>query len=189
MNSSQFGFFATREDLGKVMSIVERKYPVKYVAMGLFDSPHAPYFESFADIPNVGYTESPGAPTSDHHYMLVPIGLDIHAREVPQRKGDRKFAVNMLGNDESVELSPGGIYTGAPDVLVLGRAATFVPNSFSTSVFNYLFQNVKLQFRKVGWIYIGDDANEKLEHGWRLVRDSRLPESEDLLIPDERHPL
>jgi hypothetical protein len=182
MSSLQFSFFATRADMLAVAGPLEEHFALKYVELGLFEKPSIPQFNRLSEIPGVGFTRSPGAPTIDAHYLLVPLDSEVQPRSVPQRKGGVLWSVDMQGNPESIEVSPGGIYLESPKILVLGRCATLGSTVFSREVYGFLLSQVKHSYRRNGWVYVGPEAASNCRHGWRLVRDSRLPESHDLVL-------
>ena len=182
MKSKQINFFATKNDLTPLAENIESAFELQYVEMGLFDESRIGKYTSFSAIPGVGLTKCHSSPTKDHRYMVVPRELAITVREVPLRKGGMKYAIDPMLNGSCVELSPGGIFVGKENVLILGRCGVVSSDDFSNRLYRKISLAIKRDFRKIGWVFVGKEAEEKLRIGWRLVRDEKLPRDMDLAL-------
>ena len=180
MKSKQIPLFATKTDLIEVLKEVESIYNIKYVEMGLFDSSQVREHERLSLIPSIGFTKFGAWISLEHRYMVVQKNEKIIVRTVPQRKVGAKYAVDPMQNPESVELSTGGIFLEKENILVGGRIATASDDSFSTEIYKALSSKIRKHFKKIGTVYIGKEAEEKLQDGWRLVTNEKSPKEYDL---------
>ena len=80
MNVKQLSFFATKNDLIQLTEKLESILTIKYVEMGIFDEYRVNAYDSLRNIPNIGFTNSLGSPTTDHRYMIVL--LEKRRREI-----------------------------------------------------------------------------------------------------------
>lgn len=74
-------------------------------------------------MPNIGFTIY-GDWNRIDNYLVVKKDILINIREVPQRTGEIKFAIDQMINPNSIELKLGGIYREKDTVIVAGRIAT-----------------------------------------------------------------
>jgi hypothetical protein len=49
-----YNFFATAEDIQKVLMAVEASHKLQYILCGMFDSPDQPIFYRFSSLPGLG---------------------------------------------------------------------------------------------------------------------------------------
>lgn len=136
MNGKQIMFFCTDDDLKPVIENLENEYAIKYIKMGLFDEKENTAYLSFESIPHFGYPKV-GDWIQDDAYMLSPKDTEITIREVAQRKGGIKYAIDPLANQTSICLQSGGIVSDS--VLLAGKCGTTFLNEFSLDIFQRFF--------------------------------------------------
>ena len=63
-----------------------------------------------------------------------------------------------------------------------GSCGTSFLNDFSLQVFKDFSTRMIKSFKKIGTFYVGKEAEEKLEKGWRLVTNEKSPKEYDLVL-------
>jgi len=182
MRGKRIMFFSLLEDLEPVLRNVEQAYPIKYYKFGMFDSNETPTFNSIFDVPDLGYTKFEEMVAADS-YLIIPSGIKLNIREIPQRKGETKFTVDQLINKQSVVITVAGIYTGKENVLIAGSFDTPYSEEFPQEIFNFFSKQVKKRFKRIAEFYVSPLAEERLKKGWRLVTSELSPPEYDLKLP------
>jgi hypothetical protein len=177
MKSKQILFFATAQDIEPIIKAIEIKNSLKYYEMGLFDNKSSEVYNSVFDIPNFGKTKV-GDWNKDLDLMAIPKDKALNIREVPQKVGGIKYAVDPLENQISICLQFGGIYKDG--IIVAGKCGTAFLNDFSLEIFKLFSAILKKTFKKIGQFYVGQYAEEKMNQGWRLVTNEKMPKEYDL---------
>lgn len=181
MKSKQIMFFTLLKDIEDIIRDFESKIEVQYYRTGLLDSKNIPKYYSLFESPNVGYTLS-GDWNRIDSYLISKKSTSLHIREVPQRLGEMKFAVDQMKNPKSIEIKLGGIFQEKENVIVAGRVATISEDYDSMELFKLLSTKIKKEFKKIGTFYVGKSAEQKLKEGWRLVTNEKLPREYDLTL-------
>lgn len=179
MKGKQILFFATIKDIEPIIRAIETIYEIKYYEMGLFDNKNDVFFNSVSDISNFG-TPKYSDWNRDLRLMAIPRKVNIIVREVPQKKGGIKYAIDPLANQTSICFQFGGIYK--EKILLGGSCGTIFLNDFSLNVFKDFSSKIKKAFKKIEGFYVGPYAEEKLKQGWRLVTNEKLSENFDLKL-------
>jgi hypothetical protein len=179
MKGKQVMFFTLLEDIENIIRDFESAIEIQYCKMGLFDNKSIPTYYTVFDAPNIGFTLS-GDWNSIDNYLISKKSTSINIREVAQRTGEMKFAIDQMNNPESIELKIGGIYMEKENVIVAGRIATISEDSDSLELFKFLSTKIKKEFKKIGTFYVGKSAKQKLKEGWRLVTNEKSPREYDL---------
>src|SRR5437762_10434006 len=112
-------FFATRDDLLPVLQEVELHHALKYLECGLFGDAERPVFHSSLELENLG-TAVAGDSNREPTFLVLRSEASLKVREVLQRRGALKYAVDQLNNPESIVLKPGGRY--GDSVIIAGMA-------------------------------------------------------------------
>ncbi|MBZ4042494.1 hypothetical protein [Flavobacterium hibisci] len=179
MKSKQILFFATANDIIEIVKALEEALDVKYYEMGLFDKKNSTCYNSVSEIPNFGISKY-GDWNKDLRLIMLSKSTTLIVREIPQRKGGVKYAIDALENQSSICFQFGGIYEN--EVLIAGTCGTSFLNNFSETVFKEFSSKVKKSFTKIEDFYVGKEAEEKLRSGWRLVTNEKLSKEFDLKI-------
>lgn len=180
MKSRQAFFFATLVDINPVLEGIEGLFAVSYHKTGLFDNRDIPFYKTVFDVPNLGYTLHGDWNYTDT-YLVMPKEELLVIRNVPQRAGGTKYAVDQALNLDSVTLTMGGQYLKKENILVAGKVGTISDTLFSLDYFKKFTSQLR-KFKKIGSFYVGKEAEEKLRNGWRLVTDDGRPKEYDLVL-------
>lgn len=184
MKSKQTMFFAVLGDVEKILRDIETTIGVRYYKAGLFDSECIPTYNSIFDAPYLGFALS-GDWNRIDRYLVLKEATPVNYREVPQRKGGKKIAIDQMNNPKSIELKLGGIYQKIENVIVAGRIATISEDSNSNELYKLFSTKIKKEFRKIGDFYVGQIAEGKLNEGWRLVTNENSPREYALALDDK----
>jgi len=181
MKSVQTMFFAEKSDIEPVLKNIEKLYEIQYFEMGLFDEQKTIRYNSIFEIKDLGFSAS-GDWNYDRRLLIVPSNISLNIREVPQRKGGAKYAVDPTRNPVSICLQLGGILKGKENVLVAGKVGIVADDVFSLGIYKSYHSAIKKEFKKIEEFYVGQEAEEKLRLGWRLVLDEGRRKEYDLVI-------
>lgn len=177
MKSKKLMFFGTREDLEPIIKNIEIKFEIKYFKMGLFDDKEVRLYDSIDEILEFGNPRI-GDWNKDMRLIMMPKELSLVIREVPQKKGSKKYAIDPLENQTSICFQFGGIVKDG--VLLAGTVGTVFFSDFALNIFNEFSFSLKKKFRKIGNFYVGKNAENKLKAGWRLVTNENSSTEYDL---------
>lgn len=176
-------FYATKEDLIPVLSYIESIFEIKYVKMGLFDNKEPSIYYSHSEIPNFGFVVNSHYQAYEGRFMIMERKNSIFVRDIPQRKGEIKYAIDPMKNPQTIEFTLGGICQEIDKVLIMGRTGYVDKNPFSESIYKELTKKIKKDFRKYNSIeYVGPEAEIKLKEGWRLVENTGRSKEYDLKL-------
>jgi hypothetical protein len=179
MKSKRILFFSTLADIEPIVNIVEKTFSMKYYEMGLFDSSSLCEYDSVFEISNFGFPKV-GDWNKDLRLIAIPKEMSLAIREIPQRVGGIKYAIDPLVNHNSICFQFGGVFQEG--ILLAGNCFTTNPNDFSLQVFKAFSSRVKKNFKKIGSFYVGEEAEVKLKEGWRLVTNEKSPKEYDLAL-------
>ena len=179
MKNLQIMFFSLKEDMEPIIKNIEKLFEVQYYKSGLFDSNKVSAYPSVFSIQDFGFTAFGNWINSDS-FLILPKTVTLNVRDVSQRKGGVMYAIDQMTNPQSVELNLGGIYLEKPNVLVAGWIATISGDSFSIDLFKAFSSSIKKEFVKKNDFFVGKEAKNKLQSGWRLVLDVRRSGEYDL---------
>lgn len=181
MKSKQIMFFATRSDIQEILANMEDLFHVVYFETGLFDSNNPTKYTSIFSITNFGQA-SAGDWNNDRGFMIVPKEHKLVVRDINQRAGGTKYAIDPFANPDSASLRLGGLYEN--NIMVAGNFGIVYNADFANSIFKYFSSKIKTHFKRIGAFYVGEEAQIKLREGWRLVTDEKSPREYDLTYDD-----
>lgn len=172
-------FFLVLADIEDILQEIESSANIQYYETGLFNSKNTPVYDSIFHTSNIGIAVSGDWNRIDSYLILQKNSL-VNIREIPQRTGDTKFAVDQMNNPNSIELKLGGVFNDKENVIVAGRVSTISETNVSNELYKLFSKKIKKSFRKIGAFYVGKLAEEKLKNGWRLVTSENSPKDYDL---------
>jgi hypothetical protein len=172
-------FFATRDDLIIVLQAVEARYNLKYIECGLFDAADRPVFNSFAEIMNFGIAVN-GDSNAEANYLVLRSEATLRVREVPQRKGGIKYAVDQQLNPESITIRPAGKYRDS--AIIAGMVGTVHHDDRAEELLAAFFEAFKIHFINAKSYIVGPEALKSLESGFRLTQSINSPTNFDLIL-------
>lgn len=174
-------YFATLADIEPILKMMEDSFQLQYFKTGLFDESGIVHYNSIFEKMDIGFTDKANW-MSDDNFLVIPRNLILNVRDVPQKKGGIKYAVDQSTNMKSICIQLGGIYVKKDKVLVAGKLSTIAEESTSLELYGFFSKKIKKAFRKIEEFNVGKEAEEKLHSGWRLVLDERRKEEYDLKI-------
>lgn len=177
MAKNQLSFFATKADLESLLRAVESKQQLQFLVTGLFDSPAVAPMQSLLAVRNLGRMDV-GDPNHAAGYLVASRESSIEVRPVPQHRGGVKYAVDQLANPKTIAFRPGGSF--GETCLIAGQAGTAYDNPSSLELFHTFSKEVRRQFTKIKSFYVGKEASELLDKGWRLTINAKSPALYDL---------
>lgn len=178
--SAQRHFFATGRDLVPVFDLVESKHDMSYTLCGLFESREIASIRAGRELPSLhSPAQHPSASTCPQ-YLVTAAGAPIAIREVPQRAGGVRYAVDQLANPESITIQPGALYP--PDVLLYGRVATVSETPFARQLQRAFASAIAKCFERVRAFYVGPEAHGLWLSGYRLTQSAQSPHEYDLAV-------
>ena len=176
-------FFATAEDLIVVFDRVEARRRLAYTLTGLFETPELTTAPSGAAISTLHSPAPDAGAIAGYQYLVSAVDDPVVVREVPQRRGGVRYAVDQLANPRSVVIMPGGLYP--PDVRLYGRVGTASDAEFSVRLYRAFAAAIGASFRRVGAYYVGQMAEELWCGGQRLTMGADSPPEYDLAVPED----
>jgi hypothetical protein len=164
--SKSIHFFATRRDLESVIAAVESQRPLQYVQAGMFDSPETKGFHSGLQIPNLGVAPS-GDSNLEPFWLVTDSGTNVEIKIVPQRRGGTRYGIDPGLNPESVVLWPGGVFEQS--CVIAGQIGTAMLNPTALELVNLFAREIRRQFKRIKSFYVGPEAEQLLDSGYRLT--------------------
>ena len=175
--SISYEFFATNEDLVAVIRPVELTHSLQYVERGLFDQPERGVFRSLVSMPDLGVAKF-GDSNHERDFLVLSQGQELKVRQVPQRRGGYKYAVDQLENPGSVTIGPGGRF--GDSVLIAGMLGTVHHDKISEDLLKAFASAFKKKFVRVKSYWVGPEARKVLDLGGRLTNCVNAPRDFDL---------
>lgn len=179
MKSKQLFFFVTTSDIQSILQKFESSNAVQYIQTGMFDDFSVTLFNSMFNYEFLGYSIS-GDWNQLDSFLILPVGVKVNIREVPQKRGGLKYAIDQMQNPQSIVFKPGGILREG--VIVAGSIGTISDHKYSILLYRNLSNQMKKEFSKIGNFHVGEDAKRKLSDGWRLVTNEKSPKDYDLVL-------
>jgi hypothetical protein len=173
MGKSQFEVFCTTGDFVALLDLVHDQLPVSLLVAGLFETAAVHRLHGSADVSAL--IASSDAPVT---FLAVGAGDAVHVREVPQKKGGTRYAVDQLINPRSVVVRPGRRIDER--VLLAGQIGTASEDPESVRLFSRFGTAVRKHFVKVKAYWVGPEAVRILDAGGRLTATSKAPPEHDL---------
>jgi hypothetical protein len=177
MAKNQLSFFATKADLESLLRTIESKRQLQFVVTGVFDSSNVEPMQSLLAARNLGHMDV-GDANQAAGYLVASREIAIEVRPVPQHRGGVKYAVDQLANPTTIAFRPGGSF--GEKCLIAGQVGTASDNPSSLELFHTFSKEVRHQFTKVKSFYVGKEAGELLDKGWRLTANTKSPGLYDL---------
>jgi len=175
--SSRLHFYATQADLESVIRKIEETASFCYALTGLHPTPSCPMYNSAIEIPGLGRATA-NSSMACNSYLVVRQGQKIAVRKIPQNAGGTRHAVDQLANPDSIIFQPAGIRGNA--TVIHGRIATTGITIESKTIFATFQRHFKKCFAKHAAFYVGSEAMQLKEKGFRLTMAIQSPAEFDL---------
>ncbi|QPJ63226.1 MAG: hypothetical protein G3M70_15630 [Candidatus Nitronauta litoralis] len=180
MAKRQLSFFATRNDLSKVLEVVASRTLFCFASYMDDQEGFPKIYRSILDLPNLSVSVN-GELNRENSYLLIENGVTPKIRHIEQRRGGTRKLFDQLSHPESVLLKPGGVM-GEFECIIAGQIGTVSDNQWSGDLYKDLLREFKKRFKKVKAFYVGSSAMEKLEAGVRLTSNVKSPPEYDLSL-------
>ncbi len=111
-------------------------------------------------------------------YLVTEAGKPIAVRELSHFDGQERWSVDQLTNPDSTVLTHGGRY--GERILLRGEIRTASKSITASSLQRAFDTSVRRHFVKIKAFYVGKQAEELLDSGYRLTDAEQSPEAYDL---------
>ncbi len=176
--STQRLFFAAGDDLLPVFETVEGKRDLSYTLCGLFPSRQCASVSAGRELPSLRSPALHPNAIACPQYLVTAAGAPVAVREVAQKAGGVRYAIDQLANPDSIILQPGGLYP--PHVLLHGRVGTASSTPFAAQLQRAFATAIAKLFKHVRAFYVGPEAQELWRGGYRLTPSAQSPREYDL---------
>jgi hypothetical protein len=166
MASKQIHLFATRRDIEPTIRLVEGKSRLKYALCGLFSSRDIRLYSSLLECESLGRAAGGNHSLCDE-FLVLDVNAELKIRDVPQRLGAAKYAVDQLWNPVSICFRPGGLF--GDEFLICGRIGTASDHPDAVQLFREFSRSITREFRKHRDYYVGPEAFTLRQKGVRLI--------------------
>lgn len=192
--SKSIHFHATKRDLESLLAAVESQRAIRYTQAGMSDTPDFATFTSCLEIPNLGYAPS-GQGVGEPFWLITDAHTEVEIETVPQRRGGVRYGVDPGLNPESVVLWPGGVFEGHVKwrggefnggAVIDGQLATAMFNPTSIELLNLFALEARRQFKRIKSFFVGPQAEQLLDAGYRLAHSIKSVRSIAELRRDRR---
>src|ERR1700722_2557812 len=165
MPTKQTNFYATYNDIGEVLEQFEAEEHVNYVLTGLFDIDTPQIFRTYREINSLSVSVD-GEANHVPGYLIITEPNHIAIREVPQKIGASKFAVDQSQIPESLYFQSGGRFSNK--IIGPGRIGIARQTPVSGKLYGTFAKVIVKNFRKVKSYYVGQEAHALWQNGMRL---------------------
>ncbi|WNJ17193.1 hypothetical protein [Pontibacter sp. G13] len=162
-------FYLRISDLINGLELINSAKSFVLVTAGLRDYA-LPEFHEINEIKSV----TTGDWNLNHKYLLVPSKDSVNIRNVPQKKGGIKYAIDLKENREACVLIPSGIWQS--DNVIAGKIGILEKSDFNESILGSFESFLKNNHLRKKGIYV----SSSLSKGLRLVTSISQPTVYDL---------
>ncbi|MFH2045809.1 MAG: hypothetical protein ABIK92_11765 [Pseudomonadota bacterium] len=159
-------FFATKNDLIPRIKDVETSIDVHYFLCGQFDTKKVIEYASLLNIRDIGISTLGKAILSDM-YLVLPKRKNVKLQKVYLKKGGVQYAIDQGANPKSIIICIGGIFKN--QCLISSSIGTIGTLKISNDLFQKYSKLLTKGFTKVKSYYVGQEAMQMLEAGYRLI--------------------
>lgn len=177
MAKNQTSFFATQNDILLVLN--ELKSNFTYVLSCQEKCGKISICESPEDVEDLGIMFGEDQSQSNL-FLLINPNDEPRTRAIAQRNGDIKNFYDQISHPKSVLLRAGGLRNDS-FCIIAGQAGTVSDDAWSVALYKAILTIIKRRFTKIKSFYVGDEAIEKLDMGYRLTTNIRSPVDYDLV--------
>ena len=177
-------FFATKEDLHKIIQKVEQTIPLKYVMNHLYESEKFRIYHSFEEYEDFGINRS--GDQSDL-FFIFERNCRIVLKQVPQFEGGIKYSLGQDSNKDSITFWPGGLYQD--QFLIMSHIGTISNSPQSLKIFDIFKKAIKKQCYKhqKGSSVWYSEAVEAVSNKYRFITiNINSPKEYDFVIESEQ---
>ena len=176
MAKNNFSMYATRNDLITVLNDLMSKND--YIFSCIDNDQTLCTFESADKITDLGVT-----PVGDQNqakvYLLINRRDNPNLRTVELRGGSMKVIYDQMSHPDSIVFRAGGRVNDL-SCIIPSQIGTISDKVWSIALYKDLLSLVKKRFTKIKSYYVGAEAMEKLDQGYRLTTNIKSPVEYDL---------
>lgn len=176
--AGQVLFYGSTNDIKQFITSIEEHNKFEYHLTGLLDKNQILKFSSLMEAKGIGIAKAGNNLFCDKFLISNP-GTEIIIRDVPQSKGGVKYAIDQLKNPDTINFLPAGIFN-EKNAIIEGSIATASNSEISKHIYNLFSKHLKRGFKRNGIVYIGTEAREMLNSGWRLTQNVNSPNVYDV---------
>lgn len=163
---TRISYFATQQDLRELLQELEAVRDVHYAKAGVLDRKQLDYYTSAAEIPDLGCASTQD-PNLDDVLLVADRATPFVIREIKQRRGGVRYAVDQKLNPETISLTPGGSLD--PQTVVAGSFATCSKSAASGALMTLVRRLVVKRWVKIKGTFVSPEAENILDTGGRLT--------------------
>jgi hypothetical protein len=178
MTKKQLSFYATKSDLLNALGTAASKVQFCYACASPLKGDAPVLYEAGEAIPDFS-TALYGDLNKENFCLLISADVDPKTRIVEQRNGDIKYFFDQLSHPESVVLKPGGVMKDS-ECIIAGQIGSISQDQWSDALYKAVSASLRKQFTKIKSFYVGQEALEKFDHGFRLTSNIKSPKEYDL---------
>ena len=175
--SKSLHFFATKRDLEALLVAAESQRRLKYVCGWMSDVPEAVTLTSGFQIPNLGFAPS-GTHNGEPFWLITDANAKVELEAIPQKRGGTQYGIDPGLHPESVFIWPGGVFEKS--CVIAGRIGTGMINPVSMELLNLFAREMRRQFKRIKSFFVGPEAEQLLDAGYRLAHSVKSPRECDL---------
>ncbi len=175
MASDRIKFFVKKKELGELLDRVNIHFNIYYVKSGLFDSN---IIEKLSTPITSNYLSSNinGDWVHNERFLILNKLDELIIRDIEQRRGGIKYAIDALKNNNSLLIVLGGEYDNKT---IIASEIHYSTKSDFTKEFLKVFRN---ELKKNTTKYSDWYVSNKIESSTRLTTSIDSPEEYDLII-------
>lgn len=175
MANDSLGFYIKKIELSNILDELNRNFKIVYVKTGLFDTPEIEPLES-PITPSYLNQNINGDWVHNDRFLILPKDSKLVVREIEQKKGGIKYAVDGFKNPESLLIVLGGEYD--KDTIIAGEINANIQSDFTNEVLHSFKDKLKSMTKKIkGW-YVSNN----LEGHTRLTTNVKSPAAYNLKL-------
>lgn len=170
-------FFATENDLKKVLNNINKEFQIEFIESVFYDSPEIKRF-TINNIFDLGINKN--GDHTERPITVIGASGQIISRKIIQTDGIKYVADNGQ-NSNSITIWPGGLYETA--YIIAGRIDTLHKTEESQKLMKIFRKHFKNDFqKKVGDYYIGNEAETYIGKVRFITINVKSPPEYDLSI-------
>lgn len=170
--------FATCLDLHLWLDDLVAAHRLAFTKGGMFNDPIVLTFRELDAVPNLG-TALSGNQLSEPSYLIHPNDYNLTLRDVPQRNGGTRYAIDQRTNPECVGACFGGQF--GDHFVISGQIGHATEHPVSKQLHRVLLTQLKHKFTRIQSYWVGPRAAQMLEEGARLTINHQAAREYDLV--------
>jgi hypothetical protein len=173
----QLHFFATGDDVHKVLAKFEVVEAIRYTLGGSFKTSQIESYTSHIALPEMWTATHPNA-IAGRRYLITPVEEYPRPIETPQTMGGIVYVVDQRSSVNSIVFMPSGLYEER--VLLYGKVSTICDSEIALQLYKRLSAIIRKSFTRLKTYWVGDGAMRLLDTGYRLTLGANSPAEFDL---------